>query len=127
MPLDHVHVGDLLRVRPGEKVPVDGVVVEGMRVGIADLGAVARVINQHPRTLQRRLCAEGVRFEELRDAERRAWVSQLLDQPGLSLSEISNLLGFADQSVLTRACQRWFGASPRQIRNTRKPQAKVWV
>ncbi|MGE3347752.1 MAG: heavy metal translocating P-type ATPase [Ramlibacter sp.] len=29
IPLDHVHVGDLLRVRPGEKVPVDGVVVEG--------------------------------------------------------------------------------------------------
>ena len=29
IPLDQVHVGDRLRVRPGEKVPVDGVVVEG--------------------------------------------------------------------------------------------------
>ncbi|HSL55330.1 MAG TPA: heavy metal translocating P-type ATPase [Pyrinomonadaceae bacterium] len=29
VPLEHVHPGDLLRVRPGEKVPVDGVVVEG--------------------------------------------------------------------------------------------------
>jgi P-type Cu+ transporter len=29
VPLDHVHPGDLLRVRPGERVPVDGVVTEG--------------------------------------------------------------------------------------------------
>jgi Cu+-exporting ATPase len=29
IPLEHVHVGDLLRVRPGDKVPVDGVVTEG--------------------------------------------------------------------------------------------------
>ena len=27
--LEHVHVGDFLRVRPGEKVPVDGMVIEG--------------------------------------------------------------------------------------------------
>jgi Cu+-exporting ATPase len=29
VPLEQVHVGDKLRVRPGERVPVDGVVVEG--------------------------------------------------------------------------------------------------
>ena len=29
VPLDAVQVGDLLRVRPGEKIPVDGVVTEG--------------------------------------------------------------------------------------------------
>ena len=29
IPIDHIHVGDHLRVRPGEKVPVDAVVLEG--------------------------------------------------------------------------------------------------
>ena len=29
VPLAHVHVGDILRIRPGEKIPVDGEVIEG--------------------------------------------------------------------------------------------------
>jgi Cu+-exporting ATPase len=29
VPLEQVQAGDVLRVRPGDKVPVDGVVVEG--------------------------------------------------------------------------------------------------
>ena len=29
VPVAHIHVGDLLRIRPGEKVPVDGAIVEG--------------------------------------------------------------------------------------------------
>jgi P-type Cu+ transporter len=29
VPLEHIQVGDMLRVRPGEKVPVDGVVTDG--------------------------------------------------------------------------------------------------
>jgi Cu+-exporting ATPase len=29
VPLEHIHAGDLLRVRPGEKVPADGVVADG--------------------------------------------------------------------------------------------------
>ena len=29
VPLQHVHPGDRLRVRPGERIPVDGVVIEG--------------------------------------------------------------------------------------------------
>lgn len=29
VPLDEVHIDDLLRVRPGEKIPVDGIITEG--------------------------------------------------------------------------------------------------
>ncbi len=29
VPVDEVHAGDVLRVRPGEKIPIDGVIIEG--------------------------------------------------------------------------------------------------
>ncbi|AGH95932.1 heavy metal translocating P-type ATPase [Pseudobdellovibrio exovorus] len=29
IPVEHIHLGNLLRVRPGEKIPVDGTIVEG--------------------------------------------------------------------------------------------------
>ncbi|MBP7845554.1 MAG: cadmium-translocating P-type ATPase [Proteobacteria bacterium] len=29
IPMNQIHLGDLIRVRPGEKIPVDGIVVEG--------------------------------------------------------------------------------------------------
>ncbi|PMP70714.1 MAG: copper-translocating P-type ATPase [Thermodesulfovibrio aggregans] len=29
IPVDHVKIGDLIRIRPGEKIPVDGIVIEG--------------------------------------------------------------------------------------------------
>ncbi|MGE0633633.1 MAG: copper-translocating P-type ATPase, partial [Pseudobdellovibrionaceae bacterium] len=32
VPAEHIHVGDFLRIRPGEKVPVDGEVIEGRSV-----------------------------------------------------------------------------------------------
>ena len=32
IPLEHVHVGDRLRVRPGDKIPVDGTVADGRSV-----------------------------------------------------------------------------------------------
>lgn len=32
VPVEHIHVGDLLRVRPGEKIPVDGELAEGKSV-----------------------------------------------------------------------------------------------
>ena len=60
--------------------------------------------------------AEGIAFKDLRDRARKDWASQLLKQPGMSLGQIAPLMGYADQSVLTRACQRWFGRTPRQLR-----------
>lgn len=87
-----------------------------MRAGPVGLGHVARVLRLQPRALQRRLRAGGQTFEELKDAVRREFALQLLAQEGMALAQVAQLLDFADQSVLTRACQRWFHTTPLVIR-----------
>jgi len=53
VPLDQVHVGDRLRVRPGEKVPVDGVVLEVDGDGRVDPGREGGWRQGHRRDAQR--------------------------------------------------------------------------
>ncbi|WP_233589944.1 AraC family transcriptional regulator [Acidovorax sp. FJL06] len=68
------------------------------------------------RTLQRRLQAESVSYQQLLDDTRRELARQHLSDERRSLAEIADLLGFSDQSNLFRACKRWFGMPPGQYR-----------
>lgn len=86
------------------------------RANMDDLDTVATMTGMHPRTLQRRLHAEGARFETLRDEAKKQLALQLLAQHHIRLAQVGDMLGYADQSVLTRACQRWFGKTPLQMR-----------
>lgn len=70
----------------------------------------------HPRTLQRRLRGEGASFETVRDDVRRELTLRLLKQKGTALTHVAHKIGYAETSVLSRSCQRWFGATPEQIR-----------
>jgi AraC-like DNA-binding protein len=78
--------------------------------------AIAEELAMHPRTLQRRLVDEGLRCQDIIDRERRAQAARYLAEPGLHLSQIAGLLGYAEQSALNRSCRRWFGKTPRQCR-----------
>jgi AraC-like DNA-binding protein len=87
-----------------------------LRAGEFAQADVARAFGLHERTLQRRLKDEGTSFETLRDDARRAWAQALLAQRNVPLSHIAEVLGYAEASAFTRASQRWFGASPREVR-----------
>ena len=77
---------------------------------------VAAVLGLTDRTLQRRLQAESTSYQQLLDDTRRELARQYLGEPRHSLAEVADLLGFADQSNLFRACKRWFGLPPGQYR-----------
>ena len=77
---------------------------------------VAAALCISERTLQRRLKEEGTTFQQLGDDIRRDLARQFLAEDQTTLGQIAFMLGFADQSAFSRACQRWFTLSPRQLR-----------
>lgn len=81
---------------------------------------VATQLAMHPRTLQRRLSEESTSFKVLVDEERQALAVRYLSHSGLPLSQVSGLLGYSEQSAFNRACQRWFGMTPKQVRTSNR-------
>jgi len=81
-----------------------------------DLAKVARLLDLHPRSLQRLLAAEGNGFKGLVDRARRQQASELISTTELSFSRIAVQVGLREQSSLTRAVRRWFGVSPSELR-----------
>ncbi len=88
----------------------------------------ASELGLHPRTLQRRLKEEGANFEKIKDEARKAKAEVLLAQSSIPLSQIAEMLGYADLSALSRSCKRWFGEAPRDYRarlRTKKPPPRT--
>jgi AraC-like DNA-binding protein len=77
---------------------------------------IAEELNLHPRTLHRRLKAEGSAFQKIKDEVRSDLMLYYLQQTAQDFAHISERLGFAEQSVFTRSCHRWLSASPTAIR-----------
>ena len=77
---------------------------------------IAAELNLHPKTMHRLLKAEGTSFQKIKDEVRRDLMLYFLKQTNLEFARISERLGFAEQSVMTRTCNRWFSASPTKRR-----------
>jgi AraC-like DNA-binding protein len=84
--------------------------------GACSYAEVAGALSMHPRTLQRRLRAEGATFEDIKDDARRDLAERYLAHPDVPLTQVTALLDYGEQSALTRSCQRWFRTTPRALR-----------
>jgi AraC-like DNA-binding protein len=105
-------------------VPANTVVVEQVQslikrmlpTGGLSIELVASHLALHPRTLQRELAAEGESFASLLDQVRREEATRYLLETDVPLGQLSGLLGYSEQSVLARACRRWFGSTASAFR-----------
>lgn len=94
-------------------------IAELVTTGAPDLIQVARLLELHPRTLQRRLAAERATFEVILDQVRRDAAHRYLTTTDLPLGQVAALTGFSEQSSLSHAVRRWYQLSPRELRRRR--------
>lgn len=87
-----------------------------IRHGSGTLASTANLLSMQPRTLQRRLQKINIKFERIRDEVRRELFLEYVQQPNIPLSHVSQLLGYADQSIMNRSCRRWFDQKPLEKR-----------
>ena len=80
---------------------------------------IAKMLALHPRTLQRKLVQEGSSFDAIKDDIRKELTLQYLWETDISMSQLTDILGFSEQSAFSRASKRWFGLSPKQLRQQR--------
>lgn len=82
-------------------------------VGYCSLEEVARQLMMSPRKLQYLLADEDFTFKEMVNQVRIGIAQQHLSQSNTPLSQLSEILGYSDQSAFGRAFKRWFGVSPK--------------
>lgn len=73
---------------------------------------VAELFSLHPRTLHRRLKAEGTTLRGLVMEGRCEIACQLLRDTHMNVSEIAEVLGYADVTAFTRAFRCWTNSPP---------------
>ena len=92
------------------------------RVGGGDtrIQAVARTLAMSTRSLQRRLAAAGVSYQQLLDLARKDAAQHHLTDSSLSIGEVAYLLGYSEPAAFNRAFRRWHNETPQAFRQRQR-------
>ena len=88
----------------------------GLKSGTPSINYVASMLGLSRVTLQRRLKDYHLTFQSTLDKTRLEMAKMYLKDPQLSLTDISMLLAFSEQSAFSRSFKRWTGRTPQQFR-----------
>ena len=89
---------------------------EALSEGVPTLAEVAGRLGMRTRTLQRRLSADGLAYQDLVLDARKTLSEQLPRRTDYALAESAILTEFSNQSAFTRAFNRWHGQTPANYR-----------
>lgn len=88
--------------------------------GVCCVNSVAAAFDLHPRTLHRRLKAEGTSFAALLDGRRRKHAAAYLGNAAMPIAGVALALGYTAPEAFTRAFRRWHGMAPVEWRRKRQ-------
>lgn len=95
---------------------VHGVLLEMLPGGQSSVEAAAKRLHMSIRSLQRRLHAEGTRYQDVLDNTRQELARHYLQNSSACAGEIALLLGFRDSNSFHRAFKSWTGSTPGAFR-----------
>jgi AraC-like DNA-binding protein len=84
--------------------------------GFPALPMAARLLHMTPRTLHRRLVAEGTSYRAILEEVRRSLAVEHLRAGRLGVAEIAHALGYSDLANFRRAFKRWEAVPPSALR-----------
>lgn len=114
------------RHRPPLDAQVRGVIMQCLGTDRCRNERIAAELNLHPKTMQRALKANGTSFQKIKDEVRRDLLLYFLTQTQLDFARLSERLGFTEQSVMTRYCNRWFSMPPTKLRAQGRSPPADW-
>ena len=117
------HADDIvarLPSRHGVALEVQRALTPRVAGGDTRISSLARDLGMSGRTLQRRLAAEGVSFQELLDDARKEAAGRCLSESRLTIGEVAYLVGYSEPAPFHRAFKRWFGVTPERFRQQRR-------
>jgi AraC-like DNA-binding protein len=88
-------------------------ILELSRLSFPSLEEVAAQMHLTPRTLQRKLQDEHTSFRAECDSIKQELACNLLSSKSISVAEVSDRLGYADQAAFQRAFKQWTGTTPK--------------
>ncbi|MEX1146833.1 MAG: AraC family transcriptional regulator [Sphingomonadales bacterium] len=95
---------------------VQGYLERSERPARIPFGKVARVFGCSEATLRRRLRQRKTSFRRISDTVCHALATRHLEASDMTITEIAQLVGFAEAACFTRAFRRWSGMTPRNYR-----------
>ena len=98
------------------RVMVENAIAPLLPHGKPEFSEIAQKLHLSPRTLARRLAAEGTTFARVLDEMRRELATRYLEDGKLSISQVAWLIGFQEVAAFTHAFRRWTGKTPSMVR-----------